>query len=169
MKTADYIKTLETGEIGERFADYESGYICDVISEIADAEISIYTGEQVEFALNERDWTREALWSGIAMNGKDYFDYHKNADFYDYAAHVGIAAWYEKNCSDLYEHMTENVRLSICTALKDSGIEDLTDEQIEEIEFLDFDNNDRLEDVIAEAFRIFENDEDEDENEEDAE
>ena len=163
MKTADYIKTLETGEIGERFADYDSGYICDIISDIADDEISIYTANQVTFALEEHDWVRQALWSGIAMNGKDYFDHYPNNDFEDYAAHVGIAAWYEKNISDLYEHMEENVRLSICTALKDSGIDELSDEHIEEIESLGFDNNDLLEDVIERAMRIFENDEDDEE------
>ena len=162
MKTTEFIGTLETGEIGEYFADYDSGYICDIITEIADNQISIWTQDQINFAMNEDEWVDQAIWSGLAQSGREYFDNNRNASFRDYVAHVGIAAWYEKNTSDLYEHLAENVRLAICTALRKNGIEEMTGEQIEEIEDLDIDQDDRLEDVIERALEIFEESEDED-------
>lgn len=162
MKTTEYIATLNTGEIGEYFADYGSGYICDIITEIADNQISIWTNDQIDFAMENDEFADEAVSSGLACSGREFFELNRNATFRDYVAHVGVCAWYEKNSQDLYENLAENVRLAVCTALRENGIEDLTDEQIEEIEAIDFDEDDRLEDVIAQAFAIFEDDEEED-------
>jgi hypothetical protein len=154
MKLSEYIGTLETGEIGEYFADYDSGYICDVITEIADNQIGIYYQEQIDFAMENPEWVSEAFFQGIAPDAEYHFR-KEGGDFYTYCAKVGVAAWYEKNVSDLYKNMDENVRLSIFTALRRYGIEDLSDDQITEIEMLSFDNNDRLEDIIERALEIF--------------
>lgn len=161
MKISEYIGNLNTGEIGEYFADYDSDYVCDVITEIADNCVSIYTKELIEFAMNEDEWVNQAFWSGIALGGREYFEHHHNATFRDYAAHVGACAEYEKNNSDLYKHMEDNVRLSICTELRKRGFDELTPEQVDVLDMLSIDNNDRIDsliDHVLEEFSLLEED-----------
>ena len=44
----DYIKELESNLAfthGDNITDYDSGYLCDIFSEIADSNVDIYTSD----------------------------------------------------------------------------------------------------------------------------
>lgn len=155
-----YLDELGSYDFAKDFADYDSGYICDIISEIADNAISIYTQEQVDFAMNHSDLAQEAIDEGLAPepNGKD---------FREYVSSVGVAAWYMSNERAMYENLKECVLYSVLYNLKNEyGIEELTEDQVSDIEtLLEFDNNDNLEDVIFEAAEILGLVEDDDEDE----
>lgn len=148
-KYMDELKNDDFADFADLFADYDSGYICDIISEIADSEVSIYTQAQVDFAMNHSDLAQEAIDEGLAPepNGKD---------FREYVSSVGAVAWYMSNERTMYENLEECVLYSVLYNLKNEyGIEELTENQVSDIEaLLEFDNNDRLEDVIEEAAKV---------------
>lgn len=162
----DYKAELAKYDFAENFGDYSSGYICDIITEIADNEVSIYTQKQIDFAMSHDDEVSEALANGIACDGASWFSENGN-DLRGYIAHVGAAAWYEYNNQTIYENMEECVLYAVLTALEDQhGITELSEDQVTELEALEFDNNDDLEDVIVEAAEVLglvDDDEDEDE------
>lgn len=156
MKLEDYMNELAEYDMVEFFGDYDSGYISDIISEIADSEVSIYTQDQIDFAMNNDDAVEEAFFSGIAPDGSDWFNRNGN-DFRGYVAAVGAAAWYEQNSQTLYQNMEKCVKYATICAIKEQyGIEELTDEQISDFESLvEFDdNNAYLQDVIEDAARV---------------
>lgn len=64
---------LDVSDIMEEFADYGSGYICDVISEVSDSNVSIYTQDQIEYCRNNPDAVEDALFEGLAMQPLDFF------------------------------------------------------------------------------------------------
>lgn len=166
MKINDYMAELAKYDFATNFGEYDSGYICDIITEIADNNVSVYTQEQIDFAMNNQDAVNEAFFSGIAPDASAYMK--NGGDFYGYIAAVGAAAWYESNVSAMYKNLNECVLYAVCSELMNQyGIKELTDEQISDLEFIDFDNNDRLEDAVDEAAEAigFNSDDDDEEDE----
>lgn len=145
----DFMAELKKYDFAEEFAEYDSGYICDIITEIANNAISVYTQEQIDFAMEHDDLAQEAINDGLAP------DPIAAESFRSYVASVGVAAWYMYNSNTMYDNMEECVLYSVLYNLKEEyDIEEMTEEQEEEIEALEFDNNDCLEDVIEEAAKI---------------
>lgn len=136
--------------------DYDQGYICDVISEIADSHTSIYHSDISEFISNNVEEVNETIeefgWNGCG------------GDLYK----AGQMAEYRKNENEMYNELEEglfNVALShIQYTMK---VEEISDEQLEEIEDLcaDTDSNDRLDDFLGEIENIVNGEEAEDEEE----
>lgn len=163
MKINDYMKELAGYDFAENFGDYDSGYICDIISEIADSSVSVYTQDQINFAMENDDMVEEVFAEGIAPDAENHFK--NGGSLRDYNAAVGACAWYMQNERDMYDNMNECVLYAVCAALGADGVEDLTEDNISDLESLDFDNNDRIEDVIEEARELI-NPTEEDEDEE---
>ncbi len=163
MKINDYMKDLAEYDFAENFGDYDSGYICDIISEIADSSVSIYTQDQINFAMENDDMVEEVFAEGIAPDAENHFK--NGGSLRDYNAAVGACAWYMQNERDMYDNMNECVLYAVCAALKADGVEDLTEDNISDLESLEFDNNDQLDNVIDEARELI-NPTDEDEDEE---
>lgn len=154
----EYMAELAKYDFAEEFAEYEGGYICDIISEIADDGISIYTQDQMDFAMQHDDLAQEAIDEGLAP------DPIAGDGFRSYIASVGVAAWYMDNERTMYDNLKECVLYSALYNLrKQYGIEKMTEGQEMEIEALEFDNNDCLEDVIEEVAKVLGLIEDEDE------
>lgn len=132
--------------------DYDSGYICDIISEIADSHTSIYHSDISEFISNNVEEVNETIeefgWNGCG------------GDLYK----AGQMAEYRKNEDDMYNELEEglfNVALSHIQYTME--VEEISDEQLDEIDNLcyDTDNNDRLEDFLEKVEEIVTGEEEE--------
>ena len=119
--------------------DYDSGYICDIISEIADSNTSIYYSDIIDFISNNVEEVNDAIedlgWEGC---GSDLYK-------------AGQAAECRKNENDMYNELEEglfNVALSHIQYTME--VEEISDEQLDEIDNLCYctNNNDRLEDFL---------------------
>lgn len=94
----ELLKDLDTGEYGYEFENYnDSHYICDVISEIADSNVSIYYSDIKEFICDNIDCFEDAInefgWNGCG------------SDFYK----AGQLAEYLKNQQELYDHLDDSI------------------------------------------------------------
>lgn len=148
IKTRNAIaECLDLGEYGEFFADYDSGYICDVISEIADSNVHIYYHDIREWAVDNYEWVEEAVNEGL-VDTRD-FDYHK-------AIQCGQYLYIQE---DIYRHLEDCVRLAVLTGI---DADEITEEQLDAILSIEFGTGDRIDDLIDEAKRIINPDEDED-------
>lgn len=161
MTQSTLLKTLEMkpekyelGELGEYFCDYSGyHYICDVISEIADSNVDIYTYDLFEWAKTNYEWVEEAISQGLCdMSNPDI-------------PKMLQAGQYEQNTSDLYEHLDASI-LTYCLNYihHDLKQEFLTESQYDELltECTNVDNNDTLEkfeEFCNELFKEEENDE----------
>ena len=134
------------------------GYVCDAVSEIADADVSIYTADQVSYCREHADSVREALFEGLALDGRDYFKANPGDDFEGYEAHLGAAAWYMDSERAVYEDLADGLRYAALGRLAAEFGDDLDAEAWAAVDdATDWeDNNARIEDVTdgaAEAYR----------------
>ena len=151
MHITDYLSNLsEVSDFVDQFSDYSTGYICDIVSELADGNISLYTQDQIDYYQEHSDEVQEALWSGLAMEGKDFFECYPNASADDYIAHIGTAAWFVGAEREMYDNIDSCVlHCAAMSLMNDYDVEELADEQIEAMEAaVDTDCNNRLEDVV---------------------
>lgn len=118
----------------DNICDYNSGYICDVITEISDSNIDIYYYNLFEWCKNNfsyvNDWIDECGSSGDIIKDIQGGQYKQISD-------------------DLYENMEEMLLLFTYDYLYNNNIK-LNAEQLEELEesIATLDNNDRLEDIM---------------------
>ena len=144
----------ELGELGEYFCDYSGyHYICDVISEIADSHIDIYTYDLFEWAKNNYDWVEEAISQGLCdMSNPDI-------------PKMLQAGQYEQNTSDLYEHLDASILNYCLNYIKyDLKQDTITEAQYDELleKCTNVDNNETLdifEDFCTELFETNEQEE----------
>lgn len=141
LKTQELKKDLFTGDLGDRFRDYDKGFICDIISEIADNNIDMYTVDLLEWAKNNFSYIEEGLdeyGTPTDSNGK--------ADFLR-IIQQGQYIEYER---DLYDNLEDSLIYFMYDYIeKDLEILELTEEQNDNL--LDFDftnNNEELENLI---------------------
>lgn len=141
IKIEDLKKDLYIGDLGDRLVDYDSGYVCDVISEIADNNVDIYNYDLLEWAKNNYSYIEEAI---------DQFGFPQEngrADFFR-AIMQGQYLAYEQ---ELYENLKDILKFFVFDYIeKQLEIIEITEEQLEEIEIeIDFeDNNEQLENII---------------------
>ena len=146
---------------------HDSGYLCVIISEIADGAVSAHTADQVEYAEEHSEATREAVAEGLAMDGRQYFKANPGHDWRDYTAHVGVAAWHLDTARELYSCLEDAIAYAAFEHVAGkAGKVDLDawnrviDEHTEDWDYSDS----RLEDILDEAWSIYSRqDEDEDE------
>ena len=141
-----YDETLKDikGRVNHTFADsivdYDNGYICDIISEIADNNVDIYTSDLL-------DWLRYN-YSIVEDANREY----GTPD--DIIKQCQQGQYYKYN-NDLYDVMDDMLLLFAYNYLRDNDIE-LNAEQLEELEseLSTIDNNDKLEDIIEKIEEI---------------
>ena len=134
--------------------DYDRGYICDIISEIADSNTSIYYSDIIEFISNNVEEVNDAIeefgWSGCG------------GDLYK----AGQMAEWKKNENEMYNELEEGLfNLALSHIQYTMKVEEISDEQLDKIEELcsDTDNNDRLENFLEEVENIVNGKEEEEE------
>ena len=60
LKIEDLKKELFIGDFGEYLVDYDEGYICDIITDIADNNIDIYTADLLNWIPDNYEYIEEA-------------------------------------------------------------------------------------------------------------
>jgi hypothetical protein len=141
LKIEDLKKELYCGDFGECFRDYDNGYICDIITEIADNNIPIYNGDLWETAKEYQDEIEEALREfGTPTDSNGNIDLMR-------IFQQGIYLFNERN---LYENLEESLQFFMYDYIeKELKIQELTEEQNDDLLDWDFsDNNEQLENLI---------------------
>ena len=74
VRTLDLLDELDTGDHGDRLNDYRdsSSYICDAITEIADADTSIYYSDILDFIRENPETLAEVIRDGLYDPREDY-------------------------------------------------------------------------------------------------
>lgn len=119
---------------GEQITDYDSGYIGDIFTEIADSNVDMYTSDLFE-------WGKSNLWyideaTKELGNPNDIIKQIQQGQFYAYE-------------QELYENKEDIMKYFAYTYLNDNEIK-LSDGEIEELDdYLEsLDSNDKLEDIV---------------------
>lgn len=148
----ELMEELNTGELGEYFCDYKEGYICDIISEIADNKVGIYWDDIFEWAKGNVSYIEEALEEfGTPTDNKG------NADF----IRIIQQGWYYANEQNLYENLEESLKNWAYNYIKyDLKIEEITEEENSKLlEWNFIDNNEELQNLSDFIEQIFKKDE----------
>lgn len=142
LKIEDLKKDLYVGDFGDCFRDYDNGYIGDIITEIADYNVNIYTSDLLEWAKGNYSYIEEALDEfGTPQDDNGKADFIRTIQQGQYYAN-------ERN---LYENLEDSLKMFMYDYIKkDLNIKELTEEQNNELlECFDFtDNNEQLENLI---------------------
>lgn len=133
----DILKDLESNlsfTYGNNITQYDSGYICDVFSEIADSNVDIYTSDLFDWGKNNMYYIDEAT--------KEFGDPH------DILRQIQQGQYYAYE-QELYENKDDIIKYFAYTYLNDNNIK-LNVEQEENLEdyLSSVDSNDKLEDII---------------------
>ena len=151
VRTLDLLDDLDTGDHGDRLNDYrdDDGYICDIITEIADADTSIYYADILDFIRKNPESLSDVIAEGLYTPDKDY-------DIYKH----GQAAEFMTIERDIYDHLAD----AIMTAAVNLIHYDLKRETIpaELAELLrewcdDADDNDRMNEIPDKIREYFDN------------
>lgn len=142
LKIDDLRKELYTGDLGDRFCDYDNGYICDIITEIADNAVDIYTSDLLDWARNNYEYIDEAT--------------HELGRPNDFLGEIRQGQ-YLYNERDLYDNLEDSLILFVYVYIQNVlGIEEITEEQNESLLDYDYtDNNDQLENIIDHIKEVF--------------
>lgn len=133
----DILKDLESNlsfTYGNNITQYDSGYICDVFSEIADSNVDIYTSDLFDWGKNNMYYIDEAT--------KEFGDPH------DILRQIQQGQYYAYE-QELYENKDDIIKYFAYTYLNDNNIK-LNVEQEEDLDYYlsSVDSNDKLEDII---------------------
>lgn len=133
----DILKDLESNlsfTYGNNITQYDSGYICDVFSEIADNNVDIYTSDLFDWGKNNMYYIDEAT--------KEFGDPH------DILRQIQQGQYYAYE-QELYENKDDIIKYFAYTYLNDNNIK-LNVEQEENLDdyLSSVDSNDKLEDII---------------------
>ena len=134
-------KELYTGDFGDCFRDYNNGYICDIITEIADNHVNIYNYDLMEWAKGNTSYIEEALDEfGTPKNDRGQADFMR----------IIQQGQYYYNEMNIYESLEESLKYFMYDYIeKNLKIEELTEEQNDNLLEWDFtDNNEELENLI---------------------
>lgn len=151
LRIEDLKKDLYLGDFGEYFNDYNNGYICDIISEIADNNVDIYNYDLLEWAKDNYNYIDDA----VAEFGVDT----QNFDFWG----IIRQGQYLYNDNDLYENLEDSLKFYMYDYIeKTLEVEEITEEQNDNLLDFDFsDNNERLENLIEHINKVMETKEEE--------
>lgn len=153
LKIKDLKNDLYLGDLGEYFVDYNNGYICDVITQIADNKAPIYYNDIWEEAKNNQEYIEEALQEfGTPTDSNGNVDLIKTFQ-------QGI---YLKNEHNLYENLGDILKYYIYDYIeKELKIDKITENQNDNLLGWDFlDNSEQLENLIEHIEKIINESED---------
>ena len=117
------------------FKGYSDGYIGDIVSELSDSNVDIYTSDLLEWAKDNYSYIDEA--TAELGHGKDFIN----------DIQIGQYCYYS---NEIYSNLKEYLRyFAYDYLLNTKGIETIKDEDIDNIdgEIDNIDNNNRLSDI----------------------
>ena len=122
------------GTYCDNICDYDNGYISDIINEIADNNIDIYTNDLFEWAKYNYNYIEDANNELGTPN--------------DIIAQIQQGQFLQIE-NELYDNQESMTLLFIYNYIyNELGIEEIEEEKQEEIENENFNNYDKLEDII---------------------
>lgn len=135
LKIEDLKKELFIGEFGEDFIDYSDGYIGDIIMDIADNNVDIYTQDLLDWIPDNYSYIEEA---NQEMGVPD-----------DFIKQIQQGQYYF-NERNIYEHLEDILKYYMYDFIENNlDIKEITEEQNERLLDFDFnDNNELLENLI---------------------
>lgn len=145
MKIEELKKDLYLGDYGEEITNYSSGYVGDILTEIADNNVDIYYYDLFEWAKNNFSIIEEAN-EEMGIN-PDITKQIQQGQFYSYQR-------------ELYENLEDIMKYYVFNYIQEAlEIEEITEEQLNELEFeINFtDNNEELENINDKINEIFNN------------
>lgn len=148
LKIEELKNDLFLGDLGEYLQDFDSGYLCDIMTEIADNNVDIYYSELFKWAADNYGYIEEAADEfGQPTNSRGKFDFIKLIQQGQYFA-------YEQ---ELYENFKDIVLNRLYNYIVSNlGITEITEEQNDEILALNINDNDELlENLFEELDNIF--------------
>jgi hypothetical protein len=154
LRIEDLKKDLYLGDLGEYFNDYDNGYICDIISEIAGNNVDIYNYDLLEWAKGNYSYIEEALDEfGTPTDGNGKADFLK----------IIQQGQYYANERDLYDNLEDSLKFFMYDYIeKTLKIEKITENQNDGLLDFDFsDNNEMLENLIEHISEVIETKEEE--------
>jgi len=139
------VKNINGEAVG--LADYcdSSSYVCDAISEIVDCDCPVY-------------WSGLVKWFDEEPNSQDYIneavnEFGFNGDFDIFKAIQW--GWCKKTEEEIYQEKNDGLLLAAYVLIRDSyKLEEITDEQTEQVENIDFDRIDTFTDLQNEVESI---------------
>ena len=149
LKIEELKKELFAGDFGDCFRDYDNGYICDIITEIADSHVDIYNSDLLEWAKDNYSYIEEAIDEfGTATDSNGRADFIRCIMQGQFLAH-------EK---DIYGNLEDSLKLFMYDYIeKELNILELTEKQNENLLDWDFsDNNEQLENLIEHINEVLE-------------
>jgi hypothetical protein len=144
----ELLKTYENdSDLLYRVEDYTHDpnlYICDVISEIADSETSIYYKDLFEWLQNDRDSVENIEYAlrefGTPTSGNSVPDFMK----------ILQQGQYYGNEQKLYNDLNSIGKIWLLAYLRDKeNLSEITDEQAEFVDDLEIDNNDKFDEILS--------------------
>lgn len=138
------LKDLNLTELATDFVnEYNSGYICDMISDKADSAVPYGWKELCDWASEHYDDINDAVAAFGTPKEFDFFRIIQQGYFY-------------ANEHELFEQMDDIIKGLIFKGLIDNGVTEVTDEQFDKL--LDFacgaDNDDKINNLIDGAMEI---------------
>lgn len=125
------------------FADYNEGYICDIVMEVCDNKIDIYNSDLWNWAKDNQDYVEEAINEfGIDSNNFDLMKLFQQGQYY----------YYNEIC---YEYLDDIIEYLILSNLEVEEISDTIYDEILNISGKG-DNNARIENYIEEIEELIE-------------
>lgn len=142
LKIEELKNDLNLGDYGEDITNYNNGYISEIINEIADNYIDIYTDDLFEWAKGNTYYIDRAV---NELGRPDTIE--------DEIRQGQYIAYQE----DLYNNIEDILKYWAYDYIENKyNITELTEEQNDEIEFLNYNNFEELEDIKNELENIFE-------------
>lgn len=148
LKIEELKSDLYLGKFGDCLEDYDNGYLCDIITEIADNHVDIYYSNLFKWATDNYAYIEEAEDEfGQPTDERGKFDIIKLIQQGQYYA-------YEQ---ELYENFRDIVLNRLYNYIVSNlGIIEITEEQNDKILELNIDdNNELLENLFEELDNIF--------------
>lgn len=147
MKIEELKKDLYLGDYGEEITNYSSGYICDILTEIADNNVNLYNYDLLQWVAND-------------LHNIAYCDEAKNELGADDLIKMIQGGQYLKYSSDLYKNLEDIIKYYVFDYIENIlELEEITEEQLNKLEFeIDFaDNNEKLENIDDKINNVFNN------------
>lgn len=148
LKIKDLKNELNLGDYGEDITNYSSGYVGDIITEIADNNVDIYNNDLMEWAKGNTSYIEDAMREfGTPEDSNGHPDFMR-------LIMQGQYYMYEQ---DLYNNLEDILKYWAYDYIENKyNLTELTEEQNDEIEFLNYNNFEELEDIKNELENIFE-------------
>lgn len=148
LKIEDLKNELNLGDYGEDITNYSSGYVSDIITEIADNNVDIYNNDLMEWAKGNTSYIEDAMREfGTPEDSNGHPDFMR-------LIMQGQYYMYEQ---DLYNNLEDILKYWAYDYIENKyNITELTEEQNDEIDFYNYTNVDRLEEIKGMIEDIFE-------------